>query len=351
MSKIKMNLNLDIVVDGDKITVSGEGERCQCVCGGQPEPTPEPEPIPEPEPTPEPTPVPEGMPKDYGYSKLYTVSGPAGSHRERVDYPVFVYQMSRFNAFYICKTGGKKQLYTAIVKDGKIDFSTEKHLPVGTQKVVHVQAAHEERSNQKWLNFVTDSNGFHLYSWLVNRGEVQGNPTQAPTNTSDVIATTSGPSIELWKKIDNFVKHPSTGQTIDYIRRWFKGDSDELTFNGLGSREQVYSMAVHKADKGYVAMLGLFKIENDGANQKGGIYPVWATSKDGIVWDLPFGTKSALDAPDKDRMVLPTQFMPFGKELYLVYSDNAFSHNTYTPGDVTGGAYVRYKMSDVEGLL
>lgn len=365
MSKIKMNLNLTVILDGDNITVSGTGDRCQCVCQEpaplpEPEPTPQPEPLPEPEPQPEPVPTPQpepvptpqpaGAPASYGLTQLYSTKGAAGSHRERIDYPVLIYQSSKLNAFYVCKTGGKKRLYTALVNDGKVDFSTEKFLQVGNQEVVHVQASKEESSGKKWLDFVTKDNSFSMYSWEFAAGKVQGNPTNRPLQTSDVIVTCDAPQIELWRKIDNFVKN-NDGKVVDYIRRWFK-DNRELKFAGLAPREQVYSMAIHKVpNKGYVGMLGLFKIENDGASHKGGIYPVWAKSTDGINWTLPFGKESALESYNSNRMILPTQFLPFGKELFMVYSDNKFSHNSYVPGNVTTGAYVKYKLTDVEGIL
>lgn len=157
---------------------------------------------------------------------------------------------------------------------------------------------------------------------------------------------------KLWIKGDDFVKDQTDNYT-DYRRYWFC-DGEPLQVDlpkpKTGRRYDIYSMAVFKPSvkdwecrTKYVALFGLFHITNTDLtwNHEGTIDLVWATSDDGVKWDLPYGAQPAVDRGGMVGMVQPGAFLPYGKDLQVYCGAARFTHNTYrTAPDKTVGTGV-----------
>jgi len=143
----------------------------------------------------------------------------------------------------------------------------------------------------------------------------------------------------LWIKGDEYVKEGD--KHTDYLRHWFCNGEPlqiDLPDPPFGRRYDIYSMAVFepgtkdwKCRTKYVALIGLFHITNDDNswNHMGTISLVWATSDDGVKWDLPYGVSPAVDRGPLVKMVQPGAFLPFGKDLRVYCGAARFGHNTY----------------------
>lgn len=156
----------------------------------------------------------------------------------------------------------------------------------------------------------------------------------------------------LWIKGDQFIKNDK-GDYTDYRRYWFCDGQPlqvDLPAPPTGRRYDIYSMAVFKPSikdwecrTKYVALLGLFHITSDDNswNHMGTIDLVWATSDDGVKWDLPYGVQPAVDRGSMVGMVQPGAFLPYGKDLQVYCGASRFTHNTYwTAPDKTVGTGV-----------
>lgn len=156
-------------------------------------------------------------------------------------------------------------------------------------------------------------------------------------NLGDVLHAQDG---KLWIKGDEFIKN-SQGVYTDYRRYWFCNGEPlqiDLPKPKTGRRYDIYAMSVFKPSvkdwdcrTTYVALLGLFHITNTEQtwNHMGTIDLVWATSDDGVHWDLPFGDKPAVDRGSMVGMVVPGAFLPYGKDLQVYCGAARYTHNTY----------------------
>lgn len=145
----------------------------------------------------------------------------------------------------------------------------------------------------------------------------------------------------LWEKGSEFPKNQS-GDPLDYIRHWYhQGQEVQIDFPHppTGLRYEIYSMAVTepalrgwKCKSHYIALLGVFHITNShrAATQYGTIDAVWATSDDGVHWDLPFGVRPAIDREGSTaKMILPGTLLCWGNQFRVWAGVAHFGHNMW----------------------